>query len=221
MSGILGPAVGAAMVAAGGLTAAFALNAASFAISAGCVLPLFLPYNRLKPGPDQAPTLPASSNLWEDASAGLQQVMKTSWLWITIAVAALSNLTYLGRYKHIHRRGLKMYGVWMLIGLMVVFIGLRVGILGLFAAGLVIGAADTLLGLLWVNLLQGHVPHALLGRVSSLDYLGSSLLEPAGYALAGWAGGWLSPQAIFWVGGGLQTLLIALGLLHPDVRKLD
>jgi hypothetical protein len=54
-----------------------------------------------------------------------------------------------------------------------------------------------------------------------VDFLGSSLLAPVGYALGGWATAMLGPVLIFIVGGILQTGLIGLGLLHPEIRALD
>jgi hypothetical protein len=71
------------------------------------------------------------------------------------------------------------------------------------------------------NMLQERIPRELQGRVSSVDYLGSSLLAPVGYAVGGWATELLGPVLIFIVGGILQTGLIGLGLLHPKVRTLD
>jgi hypothetical protein len=65
------------------------------------------------------------------------------------------------------------------------------------------------------------VPRELQGRVSSVDYLGSSILEPVGLALDGGATKWLGPALIFVVGGVPRTLLIALCLLRPKVRHLD
>jgi MFS family permease len=253
-SGILGPALGAAMVTFGGSPFAFGLDALSFVISALLLLPI------LKISTNPAPE-ESSNNILRDVHKGLRTVFETPWLWLTIAVAGISNLTYagpmgvalpflikdhlhadvavlglffsfesvgaalaalwLGHYTTIHRRGLKLYGAWMLIGVMVMAIGLPIGIPGVLAAGLVIGACNTILGLIWVNILQERVPREMQGRVSSVDYLGSSLLEPVGYAVGGWATNWLGPALMFVAGGVLQTLLIALGLLHPKVRNLD
>ena len=66
-----------------------------------------------------------------------------------------------------------------------------------------------------------RVPHERLGRVSSIDYLGSSLLEPVGLALGGWATERFGPALVFVVGGALQAAILMLGLAHPDVRRLD
>jgi hypothetical protein len=241
LSGIAGPAIGAGLVALGGSAFAFALDALSFIVSALCLLPIL----RLSQPPRPAET---TGNILSDTREGLGMVLSTPWLWITIAVAGLSNITYagpmgialpflikdhlhadvgvlglfytsmslgavlgagwLGRYTAIRRRGIKLYGVWMLIGIMVM-------------AALIIGGANTLLGLIWVNTLQELVPRDLQGRVYSIDYLGSSIMEPAGYAIGGWATQLLGPVLVFVVGGMLQTGLIGLGLLHPKIRRLD
>ncbi len=254
ISGIIGPALGAGMVALGGTPSAFALDALSFFVSVACLLPIL----RLSVSPRAEEP---SESIMKDVRAGLGTVFGTPWLWITIAVAGISNITYagpmgvalpflikdhlhaqvgvlglfytsvslgaaltafwLGRYTRIRRRGIKMYGVWMLIGIMVVLIGLPISIPGVLVAAFVIGGANTALSLIWVNTLQEQIPRELQGRVSSVDFLGSSLLAPVGYAVGGWATELFGPVLIFIVGGILQTGLIALGLLHPKVRTLD
>jgi DHA3 family tetracycline resistance protein-like MFS transporter len=254
ISGIIGPALGAGMVALGGTSAAFALDALSFFISVACLLPIL----RLSGSPRREER---AGSLLREVREGLGTVFGTPWLWITIGVAGISNITYvgpmdvalpflikdhlhaqvgvlglfytsmslgallnafwLGRTTRIRKRGLKLYGVWMLIGIMVVLIGLPISIPGVLAAAFVMGGANTALGLIWVNTLQEQVPRELQGRVSSVDFLGSSLLAPVGYALGGWATAMLGPVLIFIVGGILQTGLIGLGLLHPEIRALD
>jgi hypothetical protein len=108
----------------------------------------------------------------------------------------------------------------MLIGLMVMAIGLPITLPGILLAAFVIGAANTL-GLIWWTPCRDACHAGCKGRVSSVDYLGFSLLEPVGLALGGRATKWLGPALVLVVGGGLRTLLIALDLLHPKVRHLD
>jgi len=61
----------------------------------------------------------------------------------------------------------------------------------------------------------------LLGRLTSVDYLGSSALVPLGEAVGGWATERLGSSAVFIIGRKFLTLLVALGLLHPDIRSMD
>jgi MFS family permease len=253
-SGIAGPALGAFIVAAGGSPLAFGLDALSFFVSAACLLPL---------AGRAYTTHPEAShgNLLSDAREGLATVFGTGWIWVTIAVAAASNLTYagpmgaalpflikdhlhadvavlglfysfnaagavcgalwMGRQRHMGRRGLRIFLPWIALALMVALIGLSHSTWLTLGAAFVIGLCNAALGLAWLNALQEYVPHEKLGRVSSIDYLGSSLLEPAGLAVGGWATQLLGPALVFVVGGALQAILLALGLLHPAVRKLD
>jgi hypothetical protein len=79
----------------------------------------------------------------------------------------------------------------------------------------------TTLGLAWVNSLQELVPSDQLGRVMSIDALGSFALLPVGYALAGVAADQFGASIVFQVGGILSAIVIALGLLHPSIRAVD
>jgi MFS family permease len=192
---------------------------------------------------------------------GLATVFKTPWIWITIGVAALSNITYsgpmdvalpflvknelkadvsvlglfaslsaigalagallLGQFKKLRRRGWLLYGSWAAVGLAVAVIGLPVGVGGVLTMAFIIGACNSILGLVWVNLLQELVPTHLLGRISSIDYLGSYLFLPLGYSVGGWATEGLGAPLLFIIGGLLSCLLVGAGLLHPQIRKLD
>lgn len=254
LSGIVGPAVGATVVASGSTSLAFALDGLSFFVSGCCLLPTLATAPR--PGGDQA-----SHGVLPDLREGIGAVVASPWLWVTIAIAGISNIAYagpmevalpflirdrwhadvsvlglfysassvgsvlaavwLGRLPRLGRRGLTLYGAWMLIGVLVMVIGLPIMIPGLLIASLMIGACNTVLGLVWVNTLQEFVPRHLLGRVTSVDYLGSLILLPAGYAVGGWAVEAAGPSLVFVIGGALETALIGLGLLHPRIRSLD
>lgn len=254
LSGIAGPALGAAVVARGGTASAFGLDGLSFFISVCCLLPLL----KLASLPQQTEV---SHGILGDLREGLATVTASPWLWITIAVAGISNIAYagpmevvlpflikdhfhanvsilglfysvssvgsvlaalwLGRMARLRRRGLLVYGPWMAIGLLVLVMGLPIPVQGILGASFVIGACNTVLGLVWVNTLQELVPQHLLGRVTSVDYLGSYVFLPVGFAIGGWAAKLLGPAPVFVIGGALQTVLVALGLLHPKVRSLD
>ncbi|MBZ0300897.1 MAG: MFS transporter, partial [Anaerolineae bacterium] len=160
-SGIVGPATGAALVAVGGTPLAFALDAVSFFVSGLCLLPLW----KLATS-TQAKT--EASSIPGELREGLGTVTGTPWLWITIAIAGVSNIAYagpmevvlpfliadyhhadvsvlglfysaasvgsvigavwLGRLAKLRRRGVTLYGAWMIVGLMVALIGLPVPI---------------------------------------------------------------------------------------------
>jgi MFS transporter, DHA3 family, tetracycline resistance protein len=254
LSGIAGPALGAAVVSTGGTALGFGLDGLSFFVSVCCLLPLLKSVAQAQQGL-------AAHGILADLREGLATVMASPWLWITIAVAGISNIAYagpmdvtlpflikdhfhadvailglfysassvgavlvalwLGRQVRLRRRGLLVYMPWMAIGILVLVMGLPIPVQGLLVASLLIGACNTLVGLVWVNTLQEVVPQHLLGRVTSVDYLGSYLLLPVGFAVGGWAAKLLGPAPVFVIGGALQALLVALGLLHPRVRSLD
>jgi DHA3 family tetracycline resistance protein-like MFS transporter len=65
------------------------------------------------------------------------------------------------------------------------------------------------------------VPHEMLGRVYSIDALGSFVFLPIGFALAGWATDLIGAPTVFLIGGFLTITLALLGLSHPAIRNLD
>jgi DHA3 family tetracycline resistance protein-like MFS transporter len=86
LADIAGPALGALVVSKSGSPAAFTIDCLSFVISVLCLLPLV----RLAL-PAQAPK--ERKSLLHDFREGEEFVRKTPWLWITIAIASLGNIT--------------------------------------------------------------------------------------------------------------------------------
>jgi hypothetical protein len=70
-------------------------------------------------------------------------------------------------------------------GLGMLALGLPIPIVGIALAAIINGAALEVFSLIWTNTLQELVPGERLGRVASIDMLGSFALLPAGYALTG------------------------------------
>jgi hypothetical protein len=75
--------------------------------------------------------------------------------------------------------------------------------------------------LAWTQLLQEKVPNEQLGRVSSIDAMGSFSFLPVGLALAGWATGAFGPAPVFITGGMLTAVTSLVILTHPSIRALD
>lgn len=254
---VVGPAAGAFLVSLGGTPVAFAANAVSFFLSAACVLPLLTGTRSASP----VAVGRVRRGVWRDLGDGVRVVLASPWLWVTIAIASLGNITYggplavalpflirehlaagvgllgvvysatsvgtilgalwLGRSQRLHHRGLLAYGAWGMGGLMVLLLGLPIGIGGVLGAALVIGVTGAAFGLVWTVTLQELVPRTALGRVASIDQLGSFALLPVGYWLTGWATDRLGPAPVFVVGGALTLGLMLVGLAHPAVRRLD
>jgi MFS family permease len=252
---IAGPALGATVIALVGTSGAFAFNGATFFISAACLLPLLS--SASSPRDAAAP----ATNLLHDVREGIDTVLQSPVLWITIGVSALINITlagpysvampllvknhlagdvgalgllyavfpigyilggiWLGRLGAIRHRGRMVYLGLMLAGLMLALFGLTVPLLVLVVAAIVNGAALGVQSQVWTNILQDVVPSERLGRVASIDSLGSFALLPLGFAIAGWATDLLGPAAIFTLGGGMTALIALVALAHPAIRTFD
>lgn len=137
------------------------------------------------------------------------------------AAGAIGGIVALGRSARLRRRGLLTYGAWLLMCAATVLLGLPIsfGVAGI--AVTLAGAGVSGVGLAWTNTLQELVPRDQLGRVNSIDVLGSYALGSVGYGLAGLAADRLGAAPVFVLGGALSAAIIGLGLLHPAVRTLD
>lgn len=258
---IAGPALGAALVAFGGTQLAFALNGLSFFVAAVLLLPLLRQSVPTRSIPRRRAAAPRS-HMAADLREGISAVAGTPWLWITILVFALSNVTlsgpysvalpflirdqldaevgmlglfhalfatgyvmgglWLGRSAQLRWRGRLVYGGMAVAGLTLGVFGLPVPLGVLALAAVINGAALEIGGLAWISAMQQRVPRERLGRVASVDALGSFALLPAGYGIAGWATELLGAPIVFAVGGGITASVAVLVLLgHPAIRHLD
>ncbi|MFI5271748.1 MAG: MFS transporter [Ktedonobacterales bacterium] len=258
-TGILGPALGGLLVALGGTPAAFALDGLSFLLSAACIIAMpALPVVAPKRG---TTAHLASASVLGEVRDGLRTVLWAPWLWITIAIAGISNVTLsgpleavlpllvrerlggsvgayaalnaldavgavmaavaLGQVVRLRHRGPLTYGAWLVAAAALLLMGLPVGLAGVGVAMALCGAALATLNLTWAHTLQELVPPDRLGRVASIDALGSYALLPVAYGLAGAGADRFGAPAVFVAGGAASLVVIGLGLLHPAVRDLD
>ena len=270
VTGIVGPALGAALVAAGGTSVTFALDALSFFVSAVCVLPL------LRSNLDQNQNLTATAEPSEsprgsvraafkqgfiDLLEGFRLVVRIPWIWITILLFGFINIMeagpravalpflikedlgadvellgvlgssaslgfvlgmiWLGQYVRLHRRGLLAYLSILITGVSLLPFALKLPVPVLVAAMFISGMSTSVFALIWTHTLQEMVPGNMLGRVYSIDALGSFVLLPIGFALAGWATDLLGAPTVFLLGSIGVVVLVLLGLSHPAIRKLD
>lgn len=250
---IVGPPLGGVLVAAGGTALAFGANGLSFFLSAALLLPLLAGAAR--------PVRATGSSVFAEAREGVGTVLASPWLFLTIGMAALVNMTLLGPYavsipfrvrdelgrgpetlgllyaafpagyvagglvmgrlRRIPRRGPLAYSANVVAGLGLLTVGLPLPIPVLMLAAFVNGIALEVFTVVWVTSLQQLVPSHLLGRVSSIDLVGSYALIPVGFALAGWATDAVGPSTTLIAGGGTTAIAAALALLHPAIRNLD
>ena len=73
---------------------------------------------------------------------------------------------------------------------------------------------------MWLTTIHEQVPRQHLSRVSSYDWLGSRLLQPVGYALAGPAGALFGAATIMIGGAALHALASVTVALIPSVRNV-
>jgi len=254
---VAGPAIGGLLVGFGGTTLAFGINAASFFIAGLSLVPLLsIP---APAQPTEAEFTP--QHLIEDLRDGFHTIIASPVLWITILVAAFTNITLagpfsigmpflvqnhlggdekllgllysifpigyaisslvLGSVKRLRFRGVAIYLCSAIAGIGLGVFGLNLPLWALIVAALINGAALEIVRLIWVNILQELVPQEKLGRVFSIDSLGSFALLPLGFALTGWLIDWVDIVIIFVVAGGMTALLSLLPLFHPQIRNLD
>lgn len=75
--------------------------------------------------------------------------------------------------------------------------------------------------MIWANLLYELVPNEKLGRVASVDLLGSLGLLPISYVLAGWLSDSFGPAAVFLTSGLLMVILNSLPLFLRGIREVE
>jgi MFS family permease len=278
---LLGPALGAALVAVLGASGAFAFDSLTFLISALCLLALRMPKNSAalaqramvaesgqSDGEHSTEDGPAGTSraggVLADVREGLSYVMASPWLWVTIVLASLANVGFapllvalpklvadvyhsgvwliggvfsasaigsisatlaLGQARRLHHRGIVAYLGSIAASVALLGMGLpfpqTVAPAIVVAMGAVIGAGLGVFTIIWVTVLQELIPADKLGRVSSLDWLGSLALQPVGLAVVGVLTDRLGPQWVFICGGALNLLLALLAFTVRGIRVLD
>jgi DHA3 family tetracycline resistance protein-like MFS transporter len=277
VTGIVGPALGAALVVAGGTSVTFGLDALSFFISALCVLPLLRSnLDKLQQPKEVIETVngqllavdEAEGSLrktirqgFTDLLEGFRLVIRIPWIWITILLFGFINIMeagpravampffikedlgadvgllgilgsatslgfvvgmiWLGQYVRLQRRGLLAYLSVLVTGIALLPFAFKLPVPILVASMFISGLSTSVFALIWTHTLQEMVPGELLGRVYSIDALGSFVLLPIGFALAGWATDLLGAPRVFLIGGLGVMVFVLLGLSHPAIRSLD
>jgi MFS family permease len=246
---MLGPALATAIVLGVGAWEAFALDAATFVLSAVLLL-------RIEPrarGARRAPE-PVMAELRQ----GWLEVRSRSWVWVTIAVFTGAVLcVYAPWYSLAPVIARDTYGGAGVFGVIEAIAGggavfgalvglrwrphrpLRAGLLLVFAwpamaiafalgAPLAIafalafatGFGFSLLMIWWETALARYIPPHALSRVSAYDWMGSLALLPVGYALAGPLASALGPRVVLGVGSVVGFGLLALALAPRETREL-
>jgi predicted MFS family arabinose efflux permease len=110
---------------------------------------------------------------------------------------------------------------WVVSGLGIAALGLASNILTVASLLAVVGFFNEAAQVIWVTLLQTHIPERLLGRVSSIDWFVSLSLQPLGLGMAGPLAGALGAGGALVLGGAVAASAAGIGFLRPGVRDLD
>lgn len=246
---VIGFSAGGLLVAAFDPGVAIAVDAATFAVAAGCFALIRVPSVR----PEGA-----RPSLLGDLGDGFREVVRHTWLWLLIGQALLYHLFYggvqgvLGPIVVRDSLGVSAWG-WALGTLMAGFLvgslvclrwrprrGLFLGtaLLSLTAAfPLAMALSDRLAVVLagaflhgfglevfsvfWDLSIQRHVPEDKLARVYSFDVVGSFVARPLGLVLTGPVAGAVGFDRWLVVVGAVMGGSSLLALLSPDVRRLE
>jgi MFS family permease len=122
---------------------------------------------------------------------------------------------------HIRRAGIAMYVFAVFGGIALLMYGLIPTVPGALAASVLLGFSFVSFGVLWESALQRHVPRRMLGRVTSVDWFGGSLLAPVAPVAAALIAAAYGVPAVFLVGGTITTALCLAALLLPSIRRLE
>jgi MFS family permease len=244
-----GPALATALVLGLGAGWAFALDAATFLVSA-----YFL--TRVRPRERGAPA--ERQTLLAEMREGYAEVRSRAWIWVTVAAFAVALMLSFGPWTTLGPTiSEDEYGSTGVFGLLSAAFGagtmlgallgfrwrplhpMRVGFLWTlpwpavtvaFALGaplLVLvplfaaaGVGLALFQIWWDTALAERVPPHTLSRVSSYDWMGSLALLPIGFLLAGPLADALGAALVLGVGSALATLVLAAGMAVRETWTL-
>lgn len=265
MARLLGPLIGAGLVAALGPQSAFAFDGLTFVASALFLLAMRAPASALAARPADDRTRRGIAGVLGDVREGIGYTARSPWLWVTIVIASVLNMVVgaaltvtlpklvrdvyhadvtlfgalattsgagaiaamlvIGQMKRLRRRGLLAYLGSAAASLALVAFGLPLPISVLpvvaLAASFVEGAGLGVFGIIWDTVMQELVPPDKLGRVSSVDLLGSFALLPIGYGFAGVLADAIGPAWVFVAAGATGVALNAGGLCVRGIRRLE
>jgi DHA3 family tetracycline resistance protein-like MFS transporter len=124
--------------------------------------------------------------------------------------------------RDIPRRGITfIYVCWTLATLAVAGYGLSSAMWQLMVAALGFNALETAGTIVWATMKQRHVPRALLGRVSSLDWLISIGLLPLSFAVTGPVAGVIGTRATLVGAGVVGALVTCAAFFVPGMRDIE
>ncbi|MEA2508559.1 MAG: hypothetical protein QOG21_641 [Actinomycetota bacterium] len=248
---LIGPAVGGVLVAAVGTTVAFSVDAASFLASIAALVlirPRALAvtssaalltdvkegFSYVKKRPWLWVTLLAVGTVGNFAAYGPLSVLvpllvrsmhggadALGLVYAGFGVGGVGAAVLSGSVRLPRDTSALAFLGWVVSGLGIAALGLASSVLMVAALLAVVGFFNEAAQVIWVTLLQIHIPERLLGRIASIDWFVSLSLQPLGLGLAGPAAAALGVGGALVVGGTMAASAAGLGFLRPGVRDLD
>lgn len=246
---VLGPAAAGVLVGMTSAGGVFAVHAATYLVSALCLLALRLP-ERPNAGV-------ARAAFRADLAEGWREFLARPWMWGVIVIwmlymcAAWGPSVPLAATEIITDHGERVYGlvnsalgVGMVMGGLLALrfrpvrplragaialvgfapqpasIGLGLPVSVIVGTSVVAGAGMAFWGVMWATTVQTQVPGAVLNRIHAYEVAGSLVMLPVGQALAGPAAGLFGPGEVLLAGGATGLLVCALLLAAPPIRGL-
>jgi MFS family permease len=244
---IAGPLLAGVLVAAAGAGWAIAVDAATFAVSALCLLRLRIPSRVGQAG----------ASFLADLRGGWDAFRSRRWVWTFVVYFAGTNLLW-GAWSALgpvvaHRElgGAAAWGAVLgsvgagalcgsllatrarprrplvLVAFTEAFFAMPLAFLAagaptaLLACGAFLSGAGMMLGMsVWDSTLQRLVPAESLSRVASYDWFGSLAFYPIGLAVWGPVAGLIGVSTSLWLAFALFLALITVQLAVPDTRRL-
>jgi MFS family permease len=122
-------------------------------------------------------------------------------LYSTFSLGSIVGAAWIGWLSNIRRRGLIVYLTLIIVGLATFALGLPMTLIGVVMTIFILGISLAVTNLVWSYILQEYIPSDRLGRVASINLLGSTGLLPIGFGFTGWATDRFGPAVVFVVGG--------------------
>ncbi|MGZ4461494.1 MAG: MFS transporter [Gaiellaceae bacterium] len=136
-------------------------------------------------------------------------------------VGAIAAALVMGHCGHPRRDMTVIYLTWTVATLALAGYGVSTATWQLMVACLVFNGLETAGTIVWITVKQLHVPRAMLGRVSSLDWLISIGLLPVSFALTAPAAGALGVRTTMVGAALLATAITFAALFLPGMRDIE
>jgi MFS family permease len=247
---VIGPALAGVLLAVGSPGAALAADAATFAVSALCLLGV------RAPGARRAGRAGAFA---AELRQGWREFSSRRWMVAIVLSAGITNAIYYPAFQvlgpTVAKRSLDGSGSWALIvtlfgvgGLIgglaalsirprrplllgetvVLLFALPVALLAIPAStaviaggALIAGAVVSLAEILYMTTSAQHLPRESLSRVFAYDWFGALAIEPIGLILVGPLAAGFGISPLLWVGAAALVLCQLMVLTVPSIRRLE